>query len=68
MIVDLGCGVYLNPSYVVSVSRDYYGKHILVTDVHGHVHEIDIGSNETAWQAETRIVTALTKTGEDTDG
>lgn len=61
MIVDLGNGIALNPDHVVSVRRDYYGKYLIITDVLGNVHEVQVRYGETIYEAEKRVITMLSK-------
>lgn len=61
MIVDLGNGIVLNADHVVSVRRDFYKKHLIITDVLGNVHEAQVRYGETIYEAEKRVITTLSK-------
>lgn len=59
MLVDLGDGIALNPDHAVSVRHDFYGRYLIVTDVLGNVHEVQRRYGESIWDAEKRVVAAL---------
>nr|WP_321511131.1 hypothetical protein [uncultured Celeribacter sp.] len=59
MIVKLESGIALNPAHVVSVTRDHYGKFVIVRDVLGDAHEVQVGYRESVYEAEKRVVAIL---------
>ena len=59
MLVKLQSGLSVNPEHVVSVTRDYYDKMILVKTVLGDVHEVQLRYGESAYEAEDRITKLL---------
>ncbi len=68
MIVNLGHGVALNPDHVVSVRRDFYENYLLITDVHGAVHEVPRGYGEDIYDAEKRVIKLLSPADHSTGG
>lgn len=59
MLVDLGNGVSVNPEHVVSITREFYGRAMLIKTVLGDVLEAPIKYGESIYDAEKRIVSAL---------
>lgn len=51
-LVNLGNGVVVNPEHVVSVTRDFYDKCILVKDVLGQVHEVSLEYGKSAFETQ----------------
>lgn len=54
-LVDLGEGISLNADHVVSVTRDFYGDHLLVRDVLGNTHTVRRQYGESIYDAEKRV-------------
>jgi len=58
-LADLGGGLILNPEHVVSVKRESYGRFLIVKDVLGDIHEVQVRYGETIYQAEKRVLKLL---------
>ena len=54
-LVKLNNSVTVNPDHVVSVTRDYHDRLILVRDVLGQVHEIGVDYGKSAFETQDRI-------------
>jgi hypothetical protein len=59
VIVDLGRGIAVNPDHVVSVTRDYHEKLLLVRTVDGATHEVEKQYSESIYDAEARVLKLL---------
>ena len=51
-LVRLSSDIVVNPEHVVSVTRDFYDKYILVKDVLGQVHEVGLEYGKSAFETQ----------------
>lgn len=58
-LVKLSNSITVNPEHVVSVTRDFHDRLILVKDVLGQVHEIECDYGKSAFETQNRIANLI---------